>query len=137
MPTAKTDFLAPPGAITPTGTWSLGVRAGDFVFVAGMRGIDPATDTLVDGAEPRVRQAFLNMQTIAAAAGATLRDAVRLVVYVTDMNLHRPIVNRIEEELWGGGPYPPRTIVEVSRLNQDDIVEVEGTFFCPLRDKEA
>ena len=24
-----------------------------------------------------------------------------------------------------------RTIVEVSRLNQDDIVEVEGTFLCP------
>ena len=33
--------------------------------------------------------------------------------------------------MWGGGPYPPRTIVEVSRLNQDDIVEVEGTFYAP------
>ena len=43
------EFLAPPGAIKPTGTWSLGVRAGDFVFVSGMRGIDPATNTLVDG----------------------------------------------------------------------------------------
>ncbi|MGC1778292.1 MAG: RidA family protein [Xanthobacteraceae bacterium] len=137
MPPAKTIFLAPPGAIKPTGPWSLGVRAGDFVFVAGMRGIDPATNTLVDGAEPRVRQAFLNMKTVAEAAGATLRDAVRLVVYVTDMSPHRPIVNRIQEELWAGGPYPPRTIVEVSRLNQDDIVEVEGTFFCPMRDKEA
>lgn len=137
MPPAKTNFLAPPGAITPTGTWSLGVRAGDFVFVAGMRGIDPATGALIDGAEPRVRQAFLNMKTIAEAAGATLQDAVRLVVYVTDMNRHRPIVNRIQEELWTGGPYPPRTIVEVSRLNQDDIVEVEGTFFCPRGGKEA
>ena len=35
--------LSPPGAIAPTGTWSVGTRAGDFVFVAGMRGIDPAT----------------------------------------------------------------------------------------------
>jgi enamine deaminase RidA (YjgF/YER057c/UK114 family) len=42
-------------------------------------------------------------------------------------------VNKIQEELWGGGPYPPRTIVEVSRLNQDDVVEVEGTFYCPAR----
>jgi hypothetical protein len=33
--------------------------------------------------------------------------------------------------LWGEGPYPPRTIIEVHRLNQDDIVEVEGTFFAP------
>ena len=131
MPSAKIDFLAPPGAIKPTGTWSLGVRAGDFVFVAGMRGIDPATNILVVGVEARIRQAFLNMKTIAEAAGGTLRDAVRLVVYVTDMDRHRPIVNKVQEELWAGPPYPPRTIVEVSGLNQDDIVEVEGTFYCP------
>jgi 2-iminobutanoate/2-iminopropanoate deaminase len=129
----EVEFLSPPGAIKPTGPWSLGVRAGDFVFVAGMRGIDPAPNTLVDGDEARIRQAFLNMKTVVAAAGGSLHDAVRLVVYVTDMDRYRPLVNKIQEEFWGGGPYPPRTIVEVSRLNQGDIVEVEGTFFCPLR----
>ena len=123
--------LAPAGAIRPTGPWSLATRAGDFVFVAGMRGIDPATDALVPGEEARVRQAFRNVQLIAESAGASLRDAVRLVVYVTDMARHRPMVNRVQEELWGGGPYPPRTIIEVVRLNQDDIVEVEGTFMVP------
>jgi 2-iminobutanoate/2-iminopropanoate deaminase len=131
MPSREIEVIAPPGAIRPTGPWNPGVRAGDFVFVAGMRGIDPATGRLVDGDEARVRQAFLNMQTIAQAAGCRLGDAVRLVVYVTDMNLHRPIVNRIQEEFWADARYPPRTIVEVNGLNQDDIVEVEGTFFCP------
>jgi enamine deaminase RidA (YjgF/YER057c/UK114 family) len=131
MPSDDIEFLSPPSAIKPTGPWSLGVRAGDFVFVAGMRGIDPATNKLVDGDEARIRQAFLNMKTVVAAAGGRLRDAVRLVVYVTAMDRYRPLVNKIQEELWGGPPYPPRTIVEVSRLNQDDIVEVEGTFFCP------
>ena len=133
MPTDEIEFLSPPGAIKPTGPWSLGVRAGDFVFVAGMRGIDPATNKLVEGDEARVRQAFLNMKTIVAASGGSLRDAVRLVVYVIDMDRYRPLVNKIQEEFWGAPPYPPRTIVEVSRLNQDDIVEVEGTFFCPVR----
>jgi enamine deaminase RidA (YjgF/YER057c/UK114 family) len=133
MPADKIDYLSPPGAIKPTGPWSLGVRAGDFVFVAGMRGIDPATNELVGGTEARIRQAFANMKAIVEAAGGTLRDAVRLVVYVTEMDRHRPTVNKVQEELWIGGPYPPRTIVEVSRLNQDDIVEVEGTFFCPAR----
>ena len=123
--------LAPAGAIKSTGTWNLGTRAGDFIYVAGMRGIDPKTDTLVQGEEARVRQAFLNMKLIAESEGATLRDAVRLVVYVTDMGRYRPLVNKIQEEIWGAPPYPPRTIVEVSRLNQDDVVEVEGTFFCP------
>jgi len=125
--------LAPPSALTPTGPWSLGTRAGDFVFVAGMRGIDPRTNTLVPDPEARIRQAFLNMAQVAGSAGATLRDAVRVVVYVTDMDRHRPLVNKVQEELWQGGPYPPRTIVEVRRLNQDDIVEVEGTFYAPTR----
>jgi enamine deaminase RidA (YjgF/YER057c/UK114 family) len=132
MPPDNIEFHSPSGAIKPTGPWSLGVRAGDFVFVAGMRGIDPATNRLVDGDEARIRQAFLNMKAVVAAAGGSLRDAVRLVVYVTDMGRYRPLVNKIQDEFWGAPPYPPRTIVEVSRLNQDDIVEVEGTFFCPL-----
>jgi hypothetical protein len=42
-------------------------------------------------------------------------------------------VNKVQEELWGQGPYPPRTIIAVSGLNQDDIVEVEGTFYAPRR----
>ena len=125
--------VSPDGAIRPTGPWALGSRAGDFVFVAGMRGIDPGTNALVPGDEARIRQAFLNMQLIAQSEGATLRDAVRLVVYVTDMARHRPLVNKVQEELWGEGPYPPRTIVEVARLNQDDIAEVEGTFYAPKK----
>lgn len=129
--TRRVRSLAPAGAVAPTGPFSLAARAGDFIFVAGVRGIDPASNTLVEGDEARVRQAFRNVQTIAAADGASLRDAVRLVVYVTDMARHRPIVNKVQQELWGEGPYPPRTIVEVRRLNQDDIVEVEGTFHAP------
>jgi enamine deaminase RidA (YjgF/YER057c/UK114 family) len=125
--------LAPAGAIKPTGTWNPGTRAGDYIYVAGMRGIDPKTNTLVQGDEARIRQAFLNMKLIAESEGANLRDCVRIVVYVTDMFRFRPIVNKVQEELWGKPPYPPRTIVEVHRLNQDDIMEVEGTFYAPAK----
>ena len=120
-------------AIKPTGPWSLAAldTAADTLYIAGMRGIDPATNRLVDGEEPRIRQAFANMRHIAESQGASLGDCLRLVVYVTDMARHRPIANKIQEELWAGGPYPPRTIVEVRRLNDDDIFEVEGTFRIP------
>jgi enamine deaminase RidA (YjgF/YER057c/UK114 family) len=123
--------LAPNGAIEPTGPWSLGARAGDYVFIAGMRGISPADNELVGGDEARIRQAFMNMKLIAGSEGASLTDCVRLTVFVTDMGRLRPLVNKVQEGLWGGGPYPPRTIIEVSRLNQDDIFEVEGTFYAP------
>ena len=123
--------LAPKGAIAPTGTWSVGTRAGDFVFVAGMRGIDPASNAMVEGEENRIRQAFVNMQTIAESEGASLASCVRIVVYVTEMARLRPLVNKVQADIWAGMDYPPRTIVEVAKLNQDDIFEVEGTFYAP------
>ena len=124
-------YLAPPGAIKPTGPWSLAAldTTTNTLHVAGMRGIDPATNKLVEGAEARIRQAFANMRHIAESQGASLQDCLRLVVYTTDMSRYRPIANRVQQELWGAGPYPPRTIVEVHRLNDDDIFEVEGTFY--------
>lgn len=125
------NTLAPEGAIEPTGTWSVGVRAGDFVFVAGMRGIDPETGKLVEDPKERIRQAFMNMKLIAESEGADLQDATRIVVYVADMYRYRPVVNEVQEEFWGSGPYPPRTIIEVDRMNEDDIFEVEGTFYAP------
>jgi enamine deaminase RidA (YjgF/YER057c/UK114 family) len=124
-------ILNPPGAISPTGPWGLAAQGGGMLFIAGMRGIDPATNQLVQGDEARIRQAFRNMLHVAASAGVGPKDAARLVVYVTDMFRYRPIANRIQEEIWGQGPYPPRTIIEVQRLNQDDILEVEGTFVVP------
>ena len=125
--------LNPAGAIKTTGTCGVASRGGDFVFVAGMRGIDPKTNTLVQGDEARIKQAFLNMKLIAESEGASLSDCVRIVVYVTDMFRFRPLVNKVQEELWGKDAYPPRTIVEVHRLNQDDIMEVEGTFYAPVK----
>ncbi len=121
------------GGVKPTGSWSAGARAGDFVFVGGMRGIDPATNKLVDGEEARIRQMFVNMQQVAAAEGASLRDAVRLTIYVSDVVRLRPVVNKVQEDLWGKGPYPPRTVLEVRKLDQDDIAEVDGTFYAPLK----
>jgi enamine deaminase RidA (YjgF/YER057c/UK114 family) len=129
----RVKILSPKGAIAPTGTWSLGARAGDFVFVAGMRGIDPASNTILGTEEERIRTAFTNMKTIAESEGASLASCVRLTVFVTDMAALRPLVNKVQAELWAGGPYPPRTIVEVARLNQGDIFEVEGTFYAPRK----
>ncbi len=125
--------LDPPGAIKAEGTWSLGARAGDFVFVAGMQGVDPATNKLVPDPEARVRQAFLNIRTIAQSEGASLQDCVRLTVYVSDLKLVAPLVDKVQAELWGKPPYPPRTMVEVRRLFDDDLIEIDSVFHAPLK----
>ncbi|MDP1837035.1 MAG: RidA family protein [Reyranella sp.] len=125
--------LDPPGAIKAEGTWSLGVRAGDFVFVAGMQGVDPATNKLVPDPEARIRQAFLNIRLIAQSEGASLQDCVRLTIYVSDLKTVAPLVDKVQAELWGKPPYPPRTMFEARRLFDDDIVEIDSVFYAPKK----
>ena len=125
--------LDPPGAIKAQGTWSLGARAGDFIFVAGMQGVDPATNKLVEDPQARILRAFLNIEQIAQSEGASLRDCVRLTVYVSDLRRFAPMVDTAQAELWGKPPYPPRTMVEVKRLFDDDIVEIDSVFYTPVR----
>ena len=112
--------LDPAGAIKPEGTWSLGARAGDFIFVAGMQGIDPPTNKLVQDPQGRIRQALLNIRLIAQSEGASLQDCVRLTVYVSDLHRYAPMVDKAQAELWAKPPYPPRTMVEVQRLFDDE-----------------
>ena len=125
--------LDPPGAIKVEGTWSLGARAGDFIFVAGMQGVDPATNKLVEDPQARILRAFQNIELIAQSEGASLRDCVRLTVYVSDLRRFAPMVDVAQAELWGKPPYPPRTMIEVQRLFDDDIVEIDSVFYAPVK----
>lgn len=98
-----------------------------------MRGIYPSNSTLAPTGLPRIQLAFENMVTLVEMIGTDRYSCLRLVVYTTDMYRYRPLCNQVQIELWGNdtNTYPPRTIVEVDRLNDDDIVEVEGTFWVP------
>jgi enamine deaminase RidA (YjgF/YER057c/UK114 family) len=70
---------------------------------------------------------------IAESEGASLKDCVQLTVYVSDLPRFAPMVEKAQGELWGGPPYPPRTMVEVKRLFDDDIVEIDSVFYAPVK----
>jgi len=100
-----------------------------------MQGVDPATNKLVSDPEGRVRQAFRNIALIALSQGASLKDCVRLTIYVSDLSKIAPLVDKVQAELWSGPPYPPRTMFEVKRLFDDDIVEIDSVFYAPQKPK--
>jgi reactive intermediate/imine deaminase len=115
----RTDHA--PAAI---GTYSQAVAAGSTVYVSGQIPLDPATGTLVTGSiEAEIRRAFDNLLAIAQAAGGTLDDAVKVTLYLTDLN-HFPQVNQIMAEYFQE-PYPARATVGVASLPRGARIEMD------------
>ena len=111
-----------PAAIGP---YSQAVAAGGAIWLSGQIPLDPATMTLVPGdVEAEVRQVFRNLAAVATAAGATLGEAVRLTVFLTDLG-DFAVVNRVMEEVLQP-PYPARVTVQVAALPKGARVEIDA-----------
>jgi reactive intermediate/imine deaminase len=122
MPRSTIATTAAPAAI---GTYSQAVAAGGAVWLSGQIPLDPATMTMVEGdIEAEVRQVFGNLAAVAAAAGSSLDEAVRLTVYLTDL-ADFGVVNRVMEEVLKP-PYPARVTVQVAGLPRGARVEVDA-----------
>ena len=106
------------------GTYSQAVRVGDTVYISGQIPLDPATQSLVSGdVEAQVRRVFANLAAIAAAAGGSLADAVRMTVFLTDLG-NFPVVNKVMAEFCSE-PYPSRATVGVASLPRGVAVEID------------
>jgi reactive intermediate/imine deaminase len=106
------------------GPYSQAVRAGNTVYLSGQVALDPASGEMVAGGfEAETRRVFDNLKAVAAAAGATLDDAVRVTIYLTDMGRF-PIVNGIMAEYFQE-PYPARVTIGVASLPKGASVEVD------------
>lgn len=106
------------------GTYSQAVRAGDTVYLSGQIGLDPASMQLVEGIEAQVRRVFDNLAAVAAAAGGSLADVVKLNIFLTDLG-HFALVNSIMAEYFQQ-PYPARAAVGVASLPRGALVEADG-----------
>jgi reactive intermediate/imine deaminase len=107
------------------GTYSQAVAAGGTIWLSGQIPLDPANMALIEGdIEAEVRQVFRNLAAVAAAAGATLDDAVRLTVYLTDLG-DFAVVNQVMQEVLNP-PYPARATVQVAALPKGARVEVDA-----------
>lgn len=106
--------------------YSRAVVDGDFVFVAGTTGYDPATKAMPAEADAQARNCFKVIEAALKEAGFALADIVRATYYVTDIKDADAVFAVTGEVL--GDIRPAATLVAVSALYKSEMkVEIEVT----------
>jgi 2-iminobutanoate/2-iminopropanoate deaminase len=122
------EVVQDPKSAAPIGPYSQAIRAGDFVFVAGEKGIDAATGQIVDGGiEAQTRQTFENIRGILAAAGASMDQIVSSTVHMVDLGDFQAM-NDVYAGYFTKNP-PGRTTVGVTSLPAGAAVEITVTAY--------
>lgn len=115
------------GAAPPSGAYSQGIVARGFAFLSGQGPYDSNGDLVGQTFEAEVRQVFANLEAVAAEAGSSLTNAVRVGVYLSDMSLFDEM-DAIYAEIFDV-PRPARTTIETRldefRIEADAIVTLD------------
>ncbi|MCH2668742.1 MAG: RidA family protein [Gammaproteobacteria bacterium] len=113
---------AAPAALGP---YSQAVRVGGTIYISGQTPLDPSTMELVSGGiDAQAQQVFENLSAIARAAESELAHAVKLTIYLTDLDnfqsVNKVMLNYFEE------PFPARVTVGVASLPKAAAVEIDA-----------
>ena len=118
------------GAPAAIGPYAHAIRAGGLLFCSGQIALHPESGELVgDGYGEQTAQCLQNLAAVCAAAGAQLRDAVKVTVYVTEMGAFAE-VNQAYEDFFSSDP-PARAVVGVAELPRSARVEIDAVVALP------
>ncbi len=121
MPRTVINTENAPAAI---GTYSQAIKAGNTVYMSGQIPLDPKTMQLVEGFEAQTVQVFENLKAVAEAAGGSLKDIVKLNIFLTDLG-NFATVNEIMSRYFEQ-PYPARAAIGIAALPKGAQVEMDA-----------
>ena len=117
--------IATQSAPQAIGPYSQGIKVGNTVWISGQILLDPASMEMVTGdIGAEAEQVFRNLKAVAAAAGGSLDDAVKINISLTDLGdfeaVNTIMANHFNE------PFPARACVQVAALPKGARIEVEA-----------
>lgn len=128
--TSKIAPVIPAAGAIPAaiGPYSPAVWAGDTLYLSGMTGRDPTTNTMGSTIEAQTRQTLENIGQTLAAAGLTHRDTVFTNLYFVDPDAYKgPTygqINAVYRDSFPLGLAPSRASFPVGKLPGDASVEL-------------
>ncbi len=125
----KREAVSTDKAPKPIGPYSQAVRHGNRVFTSGQVGIDPATGKMVEGdVTVEAEQVFVNLEQVLAAAGTSLKRALKVTVFLTDLGdfgrVNEVYARHFDE------PFPARSCFQVAALPAGARIEIEAIAEC-------
>ncbi|HBY94977.1 MAG: RidA family protein [Ardenticatenaceae bacterium] len=117
-------------AVTPTGLtssapYSLGIKAGGFLFVSGQVAREAETGRIPDGIEEQTRVSLENVKRVVEAAGSSMDQVVKVTVFLTDMKDFTKM-NQVYRTFFSDD-LPARSAIGVKELVRPEfIIEIEA-----------
>ena len=118
------QILSPEVTEPAPGMWSNCLKVGDTVYVSGLTARDKSLNAAGGDEYAQAKLIFSRMGSLVQAAGGSLRDVVKLTIFVTNIG-NREQVWRARKEAFDGA-FPACTLVEVSKLAPGIAVEIEA-----------
>lgn len=123
-PAAATRTIAVSGAPKAVGPYAQGVVANGFLYTAGMLSRDPVTNNLVQGdITVHTTRVLDNLEAILAGAGCSLKDVVKVTVYMADI-ADFVKMNEVYAARFGENR-PARTTIQAGKLPGGGTLEMD------------
>jgi 2-iminobutanoate/2-iminopropanoate deaminase len=118
-----------PHAPKALGPYSQAVKANSFIFVSGQLPIDPSTSKLIQGdIGTLTKQVLSHIENILIAAGSSLKDVVRVDIFLKDLNDFSAL-NEEYARVFCHSVKPARQTVQVAKLPLDSPIEISCIAF--------
>ncbi|MEJ6611948.1 MAG: RidA family protein [Porticoccus sp.] len=107
------------------GTYSQAIKVNNTVYLSGQIPLDPKTMVIVKGGiQAEIEQVFVNLTAVCEAAGGSLKNIVKLNIYLTNLNDFSAVNNIMAR--YFDQPYPARAAIGVSALPKNSAVEMDA-----------
>jgi 2-iminobutanoate/2-iminopropanoate deaminase len=121
------ERFQPTSVPPPAGPYSAGIKMGNLLFLAGQGPFDSNGERVGATFGDQARATFDNLELVANAAGTSLKNVLRIGVYLSSLDNFDEL-NAVMAE-YVNEPYPARTTIPVALRGFD--VEIDAVLFVP------
>jgi 2-iminobutanoate/2-iminopropanoate deaminase len=108
----------------PIGPYSQGIFVNGFLFVSGQGAVDPESGRLAGtDIESQTRQTLTNIRSIVEASGLSMRDLVRVSIFLRHMSDFKKM-NEVYQSFFPDAP-PARTTIQAELPLPDMLIEID------------